>query len=208
MKNEKPLIVFDADSVLLDWFRGFVAFLKGKGFCVAHLNQYIGTTQFVPTEVMTKNSCKAFNKNIMAEFAQSGVLSALNMFQKDGNVILSKLAKDYDFAVVTCIGETEDLIRQRKENLTNLYGDIFLDVLCINYGKSKENSLRKLAETRNIVAFVDDREKHLEEALLVGGIQPILMSRGVSVTSETLAKYSVISCLGEVESQIKMKLAA
>lgn len=201
MSTKKPLIVFDADSVLLDWFKGFLEFLKSEGYCVKHVEKYLGTTQFVPIEEITLIHCSDENKKLLEKFAESGILSRLDCFQKDAVEILKDLNKDYDFAVVTCIGETEELINQRKTNLTERHGDVFVDICCINYGKSKEDSLRELSKTREIALYIDDRAKHLDEALAVG-IKPALMSRGVNVCDSTKSKYSVISCLKEVRNLI------
>lgn len=202
MTNVKPLIVFDADSVLVDWFKGYVSFLKSKGFCIRHLKKYIGKTIFVSLEEMTKNSCKDFNNALMKEFQASGFLSKLDMFQKDGQKQLEKLSQDFDFAVVTCIGETEELIKQRNENLNALYGNVFIDIKCIDYGKSKEHPLKELSKQREIAAFIDDREKHLEEARLAGIENTILMTRGVVVEKSTSERHNVISCLSEVEKLV------
>lgn len=197
----KPLIVFDADSVLLDWFKGFLQFLKSEGFCVNHVEKYIGTTQFVPIEEITLIHCKKENKKLLDKFAKSGILSKLDCFQHDAVEILKDLNKDYDFAVVTCIGETEDIIQQRKTNLIEKHGNVFVDICCINYGKSKEDSLRSLLKTREIALYIDDRSKHLDEALAVG-IRPVLMARGVDVCDSTKLKYNVISCLTEIRNLI------
>lgn len=201
MKNLKPLLVFDADKVLLDWIGGFLSFLKDTGHCVKHLEQYIGTTAFLTTEEMTKSDCKRYNREVLDKFVESGYLRKLDTFQVDAKEILMELKKEFDFAIVTCIGTDEESINQRHENIELRYGDIFLDVICIGFHESKEHSLRELAKTRNVVGFVDDRPKHLEEAISAG-IKPILMSRGVDVCPVNAERYNVISCLSEIKNII------
>lgn len=201
MKSKKPLLIFDADSVLLDWLAGFLSYLKNNGHCVKHVEKYIGTTSFVPLKEITGSDCSKFNDSIMKDFAESGYLSQLDTFQFDAKSILDELNKRFDFAVVTCIGETEDLISQRNENLQLRYNDAFIDVVCIDYGKSKEDALRKFASEHEVAAFIDDRTKHLDEAI-AAGIKPLLMSRGVDVCPTISQKYGVISCLSEIEEHI------
>lgn len=198
MNFKKPLLVFDADSVLLDWLGGFLSYLKNRGYCIKHVEKYIGTTSFVPLSEITGSSCKVFNDAIMDDFTKSGYLARLDMFQPNAKDILLKLNKTFDFAVVTCIGETDSLINQRLENLKLRYNDLFVSVTCIDYGKSKEDALRELAKNRNIAGFIDDRIKHLDEAIEVG-IKPILMSRGVPLCPSISQKYGVVSCLSEIE---------
>lgn len=206
MFKRKPMIVFDADHVLLDWYLGILKFLKDNGVCIKHLEQHLGKTNFVPLEEMTKSTCKETNQKFINDFADSGYLAKLEVFEKDAIKILAELHKEYDFAVVTCIGETDELIQQRKSNLINLYGDVFEDIICIDFGKSKEEPLRKLAKEHNIVAFIDDKEKHLDEAVNANNqIKPFLMSRGVDLCPTVLNKYTVISSLGEIKKHLDKK---
>lgn len=202
MQSKKQMIVFDADSVLLDWFLGFVTFLMERNHSTDHVKQFIGTTQFVPIEEMTQVDCEEYNKQLLKEFAKSGHLSNLNHFQENASVILEALSKDYYIAVVTCIGRTDDLIKQRNENLIKRYGDIFERIICLNFGESKEQSLRELNDEFDVVLFIDDRIKHLEEAAAVG-ITPALMSRGVDVCPIETGNFHVISCLSEIQRLIK-----
>lgn len=207
MKIKKKMIAFDADTVLLDWLSGFLYFLEEKGHCVEHVKQYLGTTKFIPTEKITKSKCKEYNKQILKEFAESGVLSQLDYFKEENHTVLTELNKHYEIAVVTCIGRTEQLISQRKQNLINLYGDIFSDILCINFGESKEESLRKLSEEYDIVAYIDDREKHLAEAKNVG-IKSILLSSGLDVNYSNDIDFSIVSSLSEIKEYQEIKKIA
>ncbi len=201
MNKQKPLIIFDADKVLLEWLGGFLSFLKDNGYCTKHVTKYVGTTEFLHTEFITKNDCKVFNKNIINQFLESGYLRNLETFQNDAVAILTELKEHYDFAVVTCIGRDEESISQRNDNLNLRYKGLFTEVVCIDFNESKEESLRYLAQQREVVAFIDDREKHLEEAI-AAGIKPILMSRGLDGKPTISDKYDVISCLSEIKPKI------
>lgn len=201
LSKKKGLIVFDGDSVLLDFFEGFLRYLESKGYCMNHVKHLIGSTKFVPTEEITKNNCKTFNKQIMNDFASSGLLGELKLFQKDAQAILLDLHKEHELAVVTCIGTTPEIISQRNRNLINLYGDIFMDIRCINYGESKKKHLIELNAILPVLAFIDDRTKHLEEAKLAG-VQPLLYSCGENACLEGSDGFSIINSLSEIKNYI------
>ncbi len=199
--SNKPVLVFDADSVLIDWCFGFFSFLNSIGYCTNHVDHLLGKTEFIPTNEITKIDCKITNKELSKKFADTDWLTRLPLFQEDGHIHLNKLTEKYDIVVLTCIGETEDIISKRKQNLIDLFGDIFLDIICINYGKSKEPYLKELAAKYNVVGFTDDKEAHIEESIQAG-VKPLLFSRGVDKCPIQEEKYTVISCLSEVEKHV------
>lgn len=202
MKTEKKgIIAFDGDSVLVDFFKGFLLFLKTKGHCIKHVEHLIGSTRFVPTEEITKVDCKEYNKQIMKEFAESGFLGNLSPFQIDAVEILNDLHTDHHLAVVTCIGTTDKIIEERERNLKSIHGDVFLEIRCIEYGESKEKHLRELAEIAPVVAFIDDRTKHLEEAKRAN-VKPLLLSRGEHACLKGAEDFTVISSLSEIRNHI------
>lgn len=199
--EKKGIIAFDGDSVLVDFFKGLLSFLKTKGHCVKHVEHLIGSTIFVPTEVITKIDCKSYNKQIMKDFANSGFLEKLEIFEKNGFSALTELYSDYHLAVITCIGTTEDIVIQRNTNLVDLYDDIFLKVYCIEYGESKEKYLNELSKIAPVAAFIDDRIKHLEEAQKAN-VKPLLLSRGDHACLKGSEGFTVINSLSEIKNHL------
>ena len=197
----KPVLVFDVDSVLLDWCFGFFSFLREEGYCTRHVDHLLGKTEFIPTNQITKIDCKDTNRQLAKKFSDTDWLTRLPLFQEDGVEHVQSLTDKYDIVVLTCIGETEDIINKRTQNLIEHFGDIFLEIICIDYGKSKEHHLRELSSKYNVVGFTDDKESHLEESIRAG-VKPLLFSRGVEVSTEAQEKYTVISCLSEVELNV------
>ena len=198
---DKPLLVFDADSVLLDWCRGFTWFLQKQGICTKHVEHLLGTTQFIPTEDITKIDCKKTNKELMAAFSDTDSLATLPVFQKESVHYLQELSKHYNIVVLTCIGETDDIVSKRTKNLVDLYGDIFSGIVCINYGTSKESYLDALHKEHGVEAFVDDRLNHINEARSAG-IKGILFSRGVEDVVAANDEYTVMNCWTEIHNHL------
>jgi hypothetical protein len=198
----KPLLVFDADSVLLDWCRGFTSFLNSKGICTKHVKHLLGTTQHIPTPEITQIDCKQINRSLMSEFAGTDWLERLPVFQEEAINYLRELSNEYNIVVLTCIGETDDIVEKRTKNLVDLYGDIFSGIICINYGCSKEDYLKALHDEHGVSAFVDDRLSHINESISAG-ITPILFSRGVEECNEaTNDEYMVMSCWTEINTHL------
>ena len=202
LKNPNlPILVFDGDSVLLDWSQGFTDFLKSKGFSTDHYQHILGTTEFIPTEVMTKIDCKVENKKLMSEFADSNFLGDLPTFQEGSKEYIEELSKHYNIVVLSCIGETQEIINKRTDNLINLYGDIFSGIICINYGTSKESYLKALNAKFGVKAFVDDRIGHIQESLKAG-VEAILYSRGVENIFKEQNEFMVLECWSEIHKHL------
>jgi hypothetical protein len=202
----KPMLVLDSDSVLLDWCKGFTSFLKEQGICTAHVEHLMGTTTFIPTPEITKILCKQANKDLMAQFNETDWLTKLPVFQQEAVVHLQDLAKHYNIVVLTCIGETDDIIEKRTQNLIDIYGDIFSGIICINYGTSKELYLEELHKTYGVTTFVDDRLNHINESISAG-VTPILFERGVSEPIEKNEEFHVMSCWSQIHKHLTKDLS-
>jgi hypothetical protein len=203
--NKKPVIISDVDSVLLDWFAGFVDFLKSKDICTKHVNQNRGTTIFVPTENITNINCEKTNKLLVKEFSKSNFLKNLKIFQEDSQQHIQELSKEFDFIGLSCISKNKIIKRERTLNLQNIYGDIFLDVICIGYGQSKEQHLKDLNKIHNVYGFVDDRMKHIEESILAN-VNPILFSRGVDTIICPNDSFRNMHCWGDIKDSMLLEL--
>lgn len=196
----KPVLVLDGDSVILDWFGGFTSFLNEKGICTKHVEHFHGTTNFIPTEQITGISCKKISQSLMNEFSNTDWLERLPTFQKGTDKHLHELEKHYNIVVLTCIGESEEIKNKRIKNLKSLYGDIFSGIICINYNTSKEKHLSVLQKNFNVKAFIDDRIGHIEEAIRAG-VNPILFSRG-SKEEPTPEDFLILKCWSEISHHL------
>lgn len=202
----KPVIVTDVDSVLLDWIKGFSNFLKSKGIDTEHLNSYIGTTKFLDVSFMTGINCEKTNKILLQEFSKSNFIKELESFQHDSKKHIQELHKEVDFIALSCLSKDPFMQNKRRENLQNVYGNVFKKVFCIDFGESKEHKLLKINNRENIICFVDDRLKHIKESINAG-IPAILFSRNVE---EHLfcpnESFRTKHCWGEIKESVLLEL--
>lgn len=203
--KQKPVIISDVDSVMLDWVGGFSDFLETKGICNEHLKDFIGKTIFLSIPELTNTDCKDTNRAIFKDFSKSNALKELKAFQTDSVQHVKELADDFDFVALTCISKESRIQRFRKENLVNVYGDIFKDIICIGSGKSKELYIKELAENNKVATFIDDRQEHIIESINAG-IQPILFTRGVEKTICDNNTFHTMDCWGDIKQHLQSKL--
>lgn len=205
--KQKPVIVTDVDSVLLDWLHGFATFLeKEKNIDVSHIKDFFGTSHFIDTTKITNISCLDTNKLLVKEYGKSQYIEELKAFQDDAKQHILQLHKEVDFIALSCLSKNRQIINKRKRNLQNVYGNIFKDVICIGFGQSKEPDLIKLKEQENIITFVDDREKHIQESISAG-IKPILFKRGIdNIEYCPENSYYVKTCWADIKESILLEL--
>ena len=205
--KQKPVIVTDVDSVLLDWLQGFATFLKEeKGMDTEHLKHFFGTSNFIETPEITNISCLDTNKLLVREYGKSKYIEELKAFQEDAKQHILDLHKEVDFIALSCLSKNRQIINKRKRNLKNVYGDIFKDVICIGFGQSKEPDLIRLKEQENVITFIDDREKHIQESISAG-IKPILFKRGIEdVECCPENSYHVKKCWSDIKESVLLEL--
>jgi len=194
IKQEKPFLAMDADFVLLDWCAGLKPFLAEKGIDNSHIDRYTGSTYYPTLEELFLDSDSDKCIELMKEFNDSKWIEHLPMLQATAKEHLTLLAQEVNIVVLTCLGLGADQAAKRTNNLVELYGDIFEEVICIEVRGSKEEKLIELAKTKNVIGFVDDREKHLKEGVNAG-VSPILFVRNAPMPD---TQYHVIDCLSQI----------
>ena len=205
--KQKPVIVTDVDSVLLDWLQGFATFLKEeKDMDIEHVKHFFGTSNFIETPEITNISCLDTNKLLVKEYGKSKYIEELKAFQEDAKQHILDLHKEVDFIALSCLSKNRQIINKRKRNLENVYGNIFKDVICIGFGQSKEPDLIRLKEQENVITFVDDREKHIYESISAG-IKPILFKRCIeNIENCPENSYHVKTCWSDIKESVLLEL--
>lgn len=153
MKNEKFLLL-DIDDTVLGWTEGFKAYIEkklGKKLEGRQTEYTMSSWIGLPDEEV-KELVRDFNDND-EEF---GNLKPI----RNSEVFLPKF-KDlgYDLVAITCSSAKEDSIKRRKQNIINVFGDIFTDVHCIPLSASKEEHLKQYPSSY----WIEDK---IENALL------------------------------------------
>ena len=135
MKKNK-IILTDCDGVLLDWEEGFSVWMEHHGHEKVEGYQYlynIGQRYGMSSEAGNK-LVKQFN-----ESAAIGFLPPL----RDAQFFVKKLHEQhqYKFIAITSLSLDPYAKYLRERNLKKLFGDAFIDVICLDTGADKDTIL-------------------------------------------------------------------
>lgn len=166
--NNKEVIVFDADGLLLFWLNGMINFLKEEGLSYEHL---IGDRNaFYSLNEIFQSDDEDYINEQYQKFLSSDSLGKMGRFCDGSLEVLNTLSKKYILVVLTCIGRQSKVVNIRKEEIESLYPGCFSEIYCIDLGESKQDALEYINDIYNgkVKAFIDDRSEHVHEAEKAG----------------------------------------
>ena len=147
-------ILTDCDGVLLKWEDGFDAFMTSKGL-IRRAGTEADYSMALRYGVSTKQT-QAFIK----EYNESEAMCCLAPFA-DSVEYVAKLANDgFRFTAVTSMSDHPDAKTYRTQNLKNLFGDVFDEVVCLEMGASKANVLMRWADSK--LFWIEDHMRQAE----------------------------------------------
>ena len=137
MKKLKTILT-DCDGVILDWEEGFSVWMEHHGHQKVEGYQYlynIGQRYGMSSEAGNK-LVKQFN-----ESAAIGFLPPL----RDAQFFIKKLHEQhqYKFIAITSLSLDPYAKYLRERNLKKLFGDAFIDVICLDTGADKDEILKE-----------------------------------------------------------------
>jgi DNA-binding beta-propeller fold protein YncE len=201
----KPTILTDVDGVLLNFLKAFSEFLKSKSLFKEEFEFKIKGNEYFDLKELITLSCPVECESIINEFYLSKEIGKLKEQQDGLTDIIQSLNNDFNLICITCIGTTEHLKEQRQKNLINVFGDCFKEIHCINITDSKEDLISSLSKKYDVITYVDDRLKHINEAINAG-VKPILFIQGYPHNEES-NEYYVANCWHDIKSIISSELA-
>lgn len=161
----KPVLVTDCDNVLVNWFANLHAYLSSAGIDNAHLKDILEGNPFIEPRVLFDTVCHDEAAYHLARYNESEFIASLPIFEAGADVILQRIARNFDIVVVTNLSEKPIAKARRIKNLRNLYGNVFSDVVCLAPFSDKSDALRAIATQRDVALFIDDNLTHVKEAL-------------------------------------------
>lgn len=165
MRKDK-IILTDVDGTIIDWESGYNDFMAKKGHVLVENTEskYSMAEKYGITVQQTRSYIKEFNE---------GPLIADLLPFKDSAEYMSKLS-DYGFRfiAVTSISDHSDALKYRTENLLKVFGCIFDDILCLEMGISKYNTLMQWSKKGYF--WVEDHRRQAEVGY-EAGLMPILI---------------------------------
>jgi FMN phosphatase YigB (HAD superfamily) len=163
----EKLILVDCDGVLLRWEEAFDAFMITKGHTrlLNTANEYNLALRYGVTRVQTTEYVKEFNEGPLIE--------KLEPFQDSVEYVTKLAALGFRFIAVTSVSDHPAAKKYRTINLTNLFGDVFDDIICLEMNASKATVLLQWANTGYF--WIEDHMQQAE-AGHEAGLQTILIN--------------------------------
>jgi FMN phosphatase YigB (HAD superfamily) len=172
VKNSK-VILTDVDGVLLDWEEGFTVWMEHHGHKAVDgykLMYKIGERYGISNNEGHR-MVRLFN-----ESAAIGFLPPLRDAQYYAKMLAEK--HGYRFLAVTSLSTDEYAKELRVRNLNKLFGDVFIDVICLDTGADKDEVLLKLSKTYPHNNFwIEDKPENADAGVAVG-FNSILVEHG------------------------------
>jgi len=171
MKKEK-IILTDCDGVVLDWEEGFSVWMEHHGHNTVEGYQYmynIGDRYGVSKE-QGSQMVKVFN-----ESAAIGFLPPL----RDAQYFVKKLHEQhqYKFIAITSLSLDPYAKELRERNLKKLFGDAFIEVVCLDTGADKDEILIEYGAKYPGNYWIEDKPENLNAGIDVG-LNGILIEHG------------------------------
>lgn len=173
---KKKIILTDADGVLVNWLAKFDQFMADSGYKMIPGTEgyYSMTNRYGITEDKAYELIKSYNCGpFMAELSPFA----------DAQEYIPKLADHgFKFVCITSISSHPDAQKYRSQNLKDLFGDIFLEVVCLETGAAKDHVL-KLWEGSEFF-WIEDHIKNAEVGHSMG-LKSILVQQNHNAHYDT-----------------------
>lgn len=172
MIKKNKIILTDVDGVLLDWEEGFSVWMEHHGHELVEGYQFMYSIG--DRYGMSRNNGHKLVK-VFNESAAIGFLPPL----RDAQYFVKKLAEQhgYKFLAVTSLSLDPYAKELRTRNLQKLFGDAFIDVICLDTGADKDEILMELKETYQGNYWIEDKPDNVM-AGVDAGFTGILLEHG------------------------------
>ena len=171
MKKDK-IILTDCDGVVLDWEEGFSIWMEHHGHSKVEGYQYVNSIgdRYGLTKEQGNKLVKQFN-----ESAAIGFLPPL----RDAQYFVKKLHEQhqYKFIAITSLSLDPYAKYLRERNLKKLFGDAFIDVICLDTGADKDTILEEYGQKYPGNYWVEDKPENVNWGI-DAGLNGILVEHG------------------------------
>lgn len=169
---KQKVILTDCDGVLLDWEEGFSVWMEHHGHELVEGYQFMYemNERYGITKDQARKLIKTFN-----ESAAIGFLPPL----RDAQYYVKMLAEkhQFKFVVLTSLSLDPYAKELRIRNLNKIFGDCFIDVICLETGADKNIALFELATKYMGNFWIEDKPENVM-AGVDAGFKGILIEHG------------------------------
>ena len=171
MKKDK-IILTDCDGVVLDWEEGFSIWMEHHGHSKVEGYQFVYSIgdRYGLTKEQGNKLVKQFN-----ESAAIGFLPPL----RDAQYFVKKLHEQhqYKFIAITSLSLDPYAKYLRERNLKKLFGDAFIDVVCLDTGADKDEILQEYGDKYPGNYWIEDKPENVNWGI-DAGLNGILIEHG------------------------------
>lgn len=180
--RKEKIILTDVDGVLLDWEEGFTVWMSHHGH---HPVENFKLLYKIGERYGISNNEGHRMVRLFNESAAIGFLPPL----RDAQYYIRKLAEEhgYRFLAVTSLSTDPYAQELRERNLEKLFGDIWVDVICLDTGADKDDILAELAKKYNGNYWIEDKPENALAGKQVG-FKPILVEHGHNMNFKDVTK--------------------
>jgi len=169
---KKKVILTDIDGVMLDWEEGFSVWMEHHGYKPVDgykLMYKIGERYGISNNEGHK-LVRTFN-----ESAAIGFLPPVRDAQQYVRLLAEK--HKYKFLAVTSLSKDVYARELRIRNLKKLFGDIFIDVICLDTGADKDEELDRLGRVYKGNYWIEDKPENADAGIRCG-FKTLLVEHG------------------------------
>ena len=193
MKKDN-IILTDCDGVILDWEEGFSVWMEHHGHQKQEGYQYVYSIgdRYGLTKEQGNKLVKQFN-----ESAAIGFLPPL----RDAQYFIKKLHEQhqYKFICITSLSLDPYAKYLRERNLKKLFGDAFIDVICLDTGADKDEILADYGSKYPGNYWIEDKPENVNWGI-DAGLNGVLMEHGHNMNADV--EYPIVKNWLEVYKQI------
>ena len=172
MINKDKIILTDCDGVVLDWEEGFSVWMEHHGHSTVegYKTMYNVGDRYGISKEQGSQMVKVFN-----ESAAIGFLPPL----RDAQYFVKKLHEQhqYKFIAITSLSLDPYAKELRERNLKKLFGDAFIEVVCLDTGADKDEILAEYGAKYKGNYWIEDKPENLN-AGIDAGLEGILIEHG------------------------------
>lgn len=168
----QKIILTDCDGVVLDWEEGFSVWMEHHGHTKVEGYQYmynIGDRYGISKDQGSK---------LVRQFNESAAIGFLPPL-RDAQYFVKKLHEQhqYKFIAITSLSLDPYAKYLRERNLKKLFGDAFIDVVCLDTGADKDEILAEYGPKYPGHYWIEDKVENLM-AGVNQGLKGILIEHG------------------------------
>jgi FMN phosphatase YigB (HAD superfamily) len=167
--DPRKIILVDCDGVLVDWEAKFHAWMQARGFQQKpdHTSYYrISDRYHDLDDTQSRQLIRYFNESAAVRFMtplRDSVYWVKRLNWKMG----------FRFHVITSLSRDRDAQELRKQNLLELYGNIFDEIVCLDTGSDKDTALARYQDSG--CWWIEDKPENALAGLHCG-LRPIVIA--------------------------------